>query len=294
VNIGLFAIGIGPGAGPAAIGEFARNGERLGFSTLWAAEHVVLFDRLESKYPYSPEGRWPLPGETDWYDPFLTLSYAAAMTSRIRLATGICLVPEHNPLILAKQAATLDRLSNGRFAFGVGIGWSAEEFAALGIPFERRAQRTREYIDAMRRLWGEKVTSYRGEFLRFENVRSYPKPASGAKLPVIFGGESLPALRRAAEYGDGWYGFNLGPGEAAKKIQRLRSLAGEKRRDVREIEIIVSPYFQQISTDDLSKYRDAGVDELVMVPPIPEDESQIAAVLEQAARKWLEPARRLK
>lgn len=294
MNIGLFAIGIGPGARPAAIGEFARNAERLGFSTLWAAEHVVLFDHQESKYPYSPEGRWPVPGDIDWYDPFLTLTYAAAMTSRIRLATGICLVPEHNPLILAKQAATLDQLSNGRFAFGVGIGWSAEEFVALGIPFERRAQRTREYIDAMRRLWGGKVTSYRGEFLCFENVRSYPKPVSGAKLPVIFGGESLPALKRAAEHGAGWYGFNLGPGEAARKIERLRSLVRENRRDVREIEIIVSPYFQRISTDDLRKYRDAGVDEVVMVVAIPDDESQIAAVLERTARDWLEPARRLK
>jgi len=294
VNIGLFAIGIGPGARPAAIAEFARNAERLGFSTLWAAEHVVLFDRQESKYPYSPEGRWPVPGDTDWCDPFLALTYAAALTSRIRLATGICLVPEHNPLILAKQAATLDRLSNGRFAFGVGIGWSAEEFIALGIPFERRADRTREYIDAMRRLWGEKVTTYRGEFLGFESVRSYPKPVSGAKLPVIFGGESLSALKRAAEYGDGWYGYNLGPGEAAKKIERLRSLVAENRRDVREIEIIVSPAFQRINTDDLRKYRDAGVDEVAMVWAIPPDESQIAGLLEQTARQWLEPAQRLK
>jgi probable F420-dependent oxidoreductase len=294
MNIGLFAIGIGPGARPKAIAEFARNAERLGFSTLWAAEHVVLFDRPESKYPYSPAGRWPVPGDLDWYDPFLTLTYAAAMTSRIRLATGICLVPEHNPLILAKQVATLDRLSNGRFAFGVGIGWSADEFAALGIPFERRAERTREYIDAMRRLWSEEATSCRGEFVRFENVRSYPKPVSGAKLPVIFGGESAPALRRVADYGNGWYGFNLTPDEAVRKIERLRGLVRENGRDMREIEVIVSPYLQQMRPDDLAKYRDAGVNEVVMLAAIPEDESQIAARLEQTARDWLEPSRRLK
>ena len=110
---------------------------------------------MGSKYPYSQDGAFAAPGVTDWTDPFIALSYAAARTSRIRLATGICLVPEHNPLVLAKVIASLDFLSGGRFALGVGIGWSSEEFAALGVPFERRAQRTREYIEVMRKLWSE-------------------------------------------------------------------------------------------------------------------------------------------
>src|SRR5205823_2684987 len=177
-----------------------------------------------------------------WLDPFLTLTYAAALTTKIRLATGICLVPERNPLLLAKEVATLDHLSGGRFALGVGIGWSAEEFQALGIPFERRAQRTREYIDVMRKLWADQSTSFRGEFVNVAGVRSYPKPKQGAKLSVLFGGESGPALRRVAEYGDGWYGFNLDPAEARAKIARLTEFAKANGRDINQIELIVSPY----------------------------------------------------
>jgi probable F420-dependent oxidoreductase len=234
MRIGFFAIGMGRLAEPEWIRLVATNVERLGFSSLWAPEHVVLLDDYASRYPYS-EGELPMPTETPISDPFPTLTYAAACTNRIRLATGICLVPEHNPLDLAKTVATVDRLSGGRFVLGVGIGWLAEEFVALGIPFERRAQRTREYIEAMRKLWGDERTSYNGEFVNFKNVRSYPKPVKGGRLPVWFGGESGPALRRVAEYGNGWIGFNLNPADAATKIRRIEELLkanGRKRTDV--------------------------------------------------------------
>ena len=165
MKTGLFALGIGNGTRPEIVRATAEHAEGAGISTLWVGEHVVLFDRHDSKYPYSAEGNFPLPADADWLDPFITLTFAAAVTKEIRLATGICLVPEHNPLVLAKEVASLDHLSGGRFALGVGIGWSAEEFAALGIPFDRRAQRTREYVEVMRRLWGEKLTTFRGEFV---------------------------------------------------------------------------------------------------------------------------------
>ena len=157
MKIGISSIGFGTLAAPALIRTLVTNAERLNFSTVWAPEHVVLLDRYTSKYPYSTDGsgQFLAPTEIPIGDPFPTLTYAAACTSRIRLATGICLVPEHNPLVLAKTVATVDYLSGGRFILGVGIGWLAEEFQALGIPFERRAQRTREYIEAMRCLWGE-------------------------------------------------------------------------------------------------------------------------------------------
>jgi probable F420-dependent oxidoreductase len=191
MKIGLFALGIGAATSADIIRKVAETGERTGFATLWAAEHVVLFDRHDSKYPYSDTGKFPLAANADWLDPFITLTFAAAVTSKIRLATGICLVPEHNPLILAKEIASLDKLAKGRFALGVGIGWSAEEFSALGIPFERRAQRTREYIDVMRQLWSEGVASHHGEFVNFDNAGSFPKPPQGAKLPVIFGARAI-------------------------------------------------------------------------------------------------------
>lgn len=293
MKIGLFAIGIGAGARVGAIREVARHAERLNFSTLWAAEHVVLFDHQNSKYPYAQGGAFPVAGHYPWLDPFLTLTYATAITSRIRLATGICLVPEHNPLHLAKQVATLDHLSGGRFALGVGIGWSAEEFEALGIPFKRRADRTREYIGLMRRLWSEESTTFAGEFVRVSSIRSYPKPAAGAKLPVLFGGESEPALKRVAEYGDGWYGFNLDAQEAAAKIARLRELLRRNRREPGDIEVAVSPYLKPCRPDDLKKYREAGVDELVMLCELPRLDREIGPRLEALAREYLEPAARL-
>src|ERR1700691_6373604 len=234
MKVGYFAVGIGPFVDPAVIKLIATTTERLGFSTLWAPEHVVLLAEFSSRYPYSA-GEFPMPLETPINDPFTTLSFAAAVTSKIRLATGICLVPEHNPVILAKITATLDFLSGGRFILGTGIGWLEEEFEAIGVPWEHRGRRTREYIAAMRKLWGEEVSSHKGEFVSFEGVRSNPKPSRGAELPVWFGGESAPALRRVAAYGNGWCGFNLTPDEAAAKIKTIQKLLkanGRKRSDV--------------------------------------------------------------
>ena len=294
MKIGIFAMGTNRMAGGALLRSLAANAERLGVATLWVPEHVVLLDQYASKYPYSQDGQLPAPTDAPILDPFLALMCMASATSKIRLATGICLVPEHNPLVLAKVTATLDYLSGGRFALGVGIGWLEEEFVAMGIPWEHRAKRTREYIEAMRQLWGEDPSSYSGEYVNFKNVRSNPKPVQGSKLPVIFGGESAPALRRVAEYGNGWCGFNLGPGEAADKIRRIESLLKSNGRKRSDVELAVSPYTKPITTDDLARYRDAGVDEVVVVnmraPRTPEE---AAKGVEEAARKWIDAAAKL-
>jgi probable F420-dependent oxidoreductase len=296
MKIGLSSIGFGTLAEPALIRTVVTTAERLNFSTVWAPEHVVLLDRYTSHYPYSltSSGEFLAPTDVPISDPFPTLTFAAACTKRIRLGTGICLVPEHSPLVLAKTVATVDFLSGGRFILGVGIGWLAEEFHALGVPFERRAQRTREYIEAMRRLWGDDHSSYHGEFVQFEDVRSYPKPIKRGKLPVWFGGESGPALRRAAEYGDGWYGLNVSPEEAATKIKRIEQLLGENGRQRSELELAVSPYTRPITLDDLKRYRDAGADEVELTfLDAPIDERRIIEQLEKLAREFVEPAAKL-
>src|ERR1051326_1879884 len=200
MKIGFFAVGIGATVEPGVLKSVAVAAERLGFATLWAPEHVVLVEEYASKYPYS-SGQFPGPPDIPIADPFTTLAYVAASTSTIRLGTGVCLVPEHNPLVLAKTAATLDRLSGGRFILGAGVGWLAEEFAALGIPFEHRGPRTREYVEVMRGLWTEGSSSHQGEFVQFRGVLSYPKPVAATGIPVWFGGESPAALRRGAELG---------------------------------------------------------------------------------------------
>jgi probable F420-dependent oxidoreductase len=293
LKIGMTAIGIGKAAQPTIIKAVAENADRLGFGTLWAPEHVVLFDDYASKYPYSPDGRFLAGSTIDLLDPFVGLTYAAAYSARIRLATGICLVPEHNPLVLAKVIASLDSLSRGRVALGVGIGWSAEEFAALGIPFERRAQRTCEYIEAMRQLWKTPKASFNGEFVHFEEARCYPKPAQAGGVPVIFGGESLPALKRVACYGNGWFGVNLTPAQAAQKITRLHQLLDEQGRHHQEVEIIISPYQNAVTADDLRAYHELGVSEFVPFIRLPGTEGEIPKFLEQVARQWVEPAAKL-
>jgi len=294
MKVGLMAVVFGRVKGMGVMKAFATYAERLGFSTLWAPEHVVLVDQYQSQYPYSAQGRFPAPTDAPIADPFLTLCTLASVTERIRLGTAICLVPEHNPLVLAKVIATLDCLSEGRLTLGVGVGWLEEEFRALGISWERRAQRTREYIEAMRRLWSEPLSSYHGEFVNFEQVRSNPKPVRGAALPVFFGGESGPALRRVAEYGNGWIGFNLTPDEAATKIRRIEELLKANGRKRSDVEMAVSNSAKPITPDDLKRYHDAGVEEFVVTglraPHTPEEAQ---SVLEKAAREWLEPVSKL-
>jgi probable F420-dependent oxidoreductase len=295
MRIGFFAIGIASTASPGMITAIATNAERLGFSTVWAPEHVVLLEKFSSRYPYADEGDIPIPVKTPLLDPFIALTYAAAHTSRIRLATGICILPERNPLVIAKVAASLDHLSGGRFAFGIGVGWLEEEFKALGIPWERRGRRTREYVEAMRRLWADESSSYSGEFVSFEKVLSFPKPARGGQLPILVGGQTEPALKRAAAYGDGWCGFNLGPDETAAKVKRLHELLKAKGRDPRGFEILMSPP-ASATPDMLKAYRDAGVDELYVSPVLrtpPANVTELERMLENFARGWIEPGSRL-
>jgi probable F420-dependent oxidoreductase len=289
MKVGYFAVGIGPTVNPELVRTVATTAERLGFSTIWAPEQVVLLEDYASNYPYS-SGKFPARPDIPIADPFTTLAYAAACTSTIRLGTGICLVPEHNPLVLAKTVATVDRLSGGRFIFGVGVGWLAEEFQALGISFDRRAQRTREYIEVMRKLWTQQSSSHQGEFVNFSNVLSYPKPVSEKGVPIWFGGESGPALRRVAEYGNGWLGFNLLPDQAAAKVKRIEGLLSANGRRRSDVHLAVSPYTNPIKTEDLKRYRDAGVEEIALLSGRAGSEGEVVTRLEQMAREFVEPA----
>jgi probable F420-dependent oxidoreductase len=293
MKIGFFAVGIGNLARPDLLSAAAVNAERLGFSTLWAPEHIVLLDRFSSKYPYSRGHQIPIQLDTALLNPFVALSFAAAQTNRIRLATGICIAPEYHPLLLAKLASSLDYLSRGRFALGIGIGWLEEEFKALGIPWQRRSRRTHEYVNAMRRLWGDERSNYSGEFVQFEGARSYPKPVAGERLPIFVGGQTDAALKRAAAYGDGWCGFNLTAAETAERIKRLRELLKENNRRQEKFEFSVSP-LASATPDELKEYRDAGVDEIYLTAVFQEPMATVAELtrtLEELAHRWVEPAR---
>ena len=285
VDVGLHALGIGTGAERTVIDAVAAAAERAGFATLWAGEHVVMVDEAASRYPYTDDGSIAVPADADWLDPLIALSFAAAATSRIELATGVLLLPEHNPVVVAKQAASLDVLSGGRLTLGVGIGWSRDEFDALGVPFERRAQRTAEYIDAMRGLWRDDVSSFKGEFVGFDRIRVNPKPRR-RRIPVVLGGNSDAALRRAAAWGDGWYGFNLADvEEAADHASVLRSLCRAAGRDPGDLRLAVA--LRNPMPGDLNRLADVGIDEMVLVATPPADPIAAEAWVGDLARQWM-------
>jgi probable F420-dependent oxidoreductase len=290
VRIGMNIIGIGAGTDPDAIKIIASNAERLNFGTLWSGEHIVFVETFASKYPYTQDGALPGPVDSPLLSPYVALTYAAAFTQRIRLATGITIVPEYNPLILAREIMSLDQLSRGRFMLGVGIGWLEEEFQALGIPWERRAARTNEYIAAMKVLWKESRASFSGEFVNFNNVISMPKPTRD--IPIAVGGESLPALKRVARFGNAWYGYSLTPGQLAEKLKELERRLAENHRRLDEIEIIVHPP-KRPSLDEMKHYRELGVSELVFAPWGRRDAAGHIKRLEELAREFVEPAARL-
>ncbi|AYE94911.1 LLM class F420-dependent oxidoreductase [Mycobacterium paragordonae] len=285
MQLGLHALGIGSGADRSVIDAVAAAAEGHGFATLWAGEHVVMVDDSESRYPYSDSGAIAVPAEADWLDPVIALSFAAAASSRIRLATGVLLLPEHNPVIVAKQAASLDRLSGGRLTLGIGVGWSREEFEALGVPFQGRAARTAEYVAAMRTLWREEVASFDGRFVAFDSIRVNPKPVAGQGIPVVVGGNSDAALRRVADWGDGWYGFNLdGVEEVRDRVGRLEKLCIEAGRDRARLRLAVALAAARV--DDVGALAELGVDELVLVETPPDSADAVPGWISALADEW--------
>lgn len=285
MQLGLHAIGIGSGARRDVIDAIAAAAERHGFATLWSGEHVVMVDDSSSRYPYSDDGRIAVPAQADWLDPMIGLSFAAAATSTIGIATGVLLLPEHNAVATAKQAASLDVLSGGRLTLGVGIGWSRDEFEALGVPFERRGARTTEYVEAMRTLWRDDVASFAGEFVGFDAVRVNPKPLRGGRIPIVVGGNGDAALRRVVAWGDGWYGFNVdGANGAARHVGRIRQLCEQTGRDIGELRLAVA--LRDPQSSDVDALDDLGVDELVLVASPPDDAADAEKWVAELAGRW--------
>ena len=284
--MGLHALGIGAGAELAVIDAVAQAADHHGFATLWAGEHVVMVDDSVSTYPYAEDGKIAVPAAADWLDPLICLSFAAAATTRIGIATGVLLLPEHNPVHVAKQAASLDRLSNGRFTLGIGIGWSREEFDALGVPFGHRAKRTAEYVAAIRTLWRDDIASFSGSFVDFDAIRVNPKPVRDRRLPIVLGGNSDAALRRVVGWGDGWYGFNLdGVAAVADRVELIGRLCRAAGRDRAELSLAVA--LTQPQPADVSALAELGIDELVIVGAPPHNVDEVPDWAADLAERWL-------
>ena len=216
--------------------EICRRASGAGFESLWGGEHVILPDSIASKYPYSADGKIPAEPDTPIPDPLIWLAFAAAAAPTLRLGTCILIVPQRNPLVLAKELATLDQLSGGRVELGLGIGWLKEEFDALGVSWERRGARNDEYIAAMRALWAAPHAEFHGEFVDFAPVTCSPRPVNGS-IPVLVGGHTDAAIQRAVRIADGYFPGEGNSERLGKLIERLRMAAEEAGRDPDSIEI---------------------------------------------------------
>ncbi len=260
-NIMFFADG--PGAR-----TMGTSLEAAGFESVWTVEHVLIPDGYESEYPYDKSGRMPGDGMADMPDPLIWLSYVAAHTERLNLATGILIVPQRNPGILAKEVASLDRLSGGRMILGVGAGWLAEEFDALGVPFERRGARLDEYVAAMRALWRDHKATFSGEFCGFTDAVSLPKPMNGA-VPIVVGGHTEVAARRAGRLGDGFFPGRGTPDELRSLVTLMRQTAEDAGRDPAAIDVTFgSPaVFGSDPVGACQELADIGVTRVVIPPP---------------------------
>ena len=259
--------------------ELVQAAEEAGFESAWTVEHTVVPEGYESAYPYSEDGKmaggahdFPLP------DPLVWMAYVGGQTSRIKLGTGILILPQHSPVITAKQVATLDRMTGGRVLLGIGVGWLKEEFEVIGAQFDERAARTDEYVAAMRALWGQERPSFNGEFVQFDGAYCRPQPVDG-HVPIIVGGHSKAAARRAGRLGDGFFPARGAPEEL---IALARETAVASGRDPAQLEITVSC---PEDLNDLKGLSNLGVNR-VLVPVTPTFGMPAAARDPEAVRGW--------
>ena len=264
MNVGLAFASSAAIDGTATL-EICRRAEAVGFESLWGGEHVIIPDEIYSKYPYTEDGKIPAEPDTPIPDPLIWLAFAAAAAPTLRLGTCILIVPQRNPLVLAKELATLDQLSGGRVELGLGVGWLKEEFDALGVPWERRGARNDEYIEAMRALWQGPHAEFHGDFVDFPPVTCSPRPVNGS-IPIVVGGDTERAIARAGKIADGYF-----PGEGnidrlKELITRVKQSAESNDRDPNSVKISAIFGTQMMSPEaGVEEMRNAGVDR-IMVP----------------------------
>lgn len=278
MHFGLFSINAYANTDPRTVTRVARAAETAGFESLWGGEHVVLPDPQAPPSPMAP-------GDAI-LDPVIALTWAAAITTRVRLGTGIIILPQRNPLVLAKELASLDVLSNGRLIFGIGVGYLEAEFRAIGAPFEDRGAVTDEYLAAMRAIWTEPKPEYRGRFTAFANVQAHPRPVQHPYPPIVVGGRSAPALRRAVQQGHGWYGFGLDVDTTKRVLDALRETAKQHPRPAAlgELEISITPgRGVAVDRDACAQYAALGVHRLILMPSAKLDADGLERYVEKVA-----------
>jgi probable F420-dependent oxidoreductase len=268
MKFGLFSVNSYVCSFPEVAARIARLAEEAGFESLWAGEHIVLPDPQVPPSPMAPTDRI--------LDPIVALTFLAAYTHQIRLGTGIIILPQRNPLVLAKELASLDELSGGRFIFGIGVGYLGPELRALGIPFEDRGARTDDYLAAMNAIWTQPKPAYHGRFVSFEGVKAHPQ----CTIPFVVGGHTNSAYRRAIKSARGWYGFSLDLTRTASCLSEIGEALKRSSRpqEFGDLEISVTPPWRELLTLERAKqYADLGVHRLIVMPPMHFTESSLTA-----------------
>lgn len=261
---------------PEHAATLAQVAEETGYESLWTVEHTVVPGGYESRYPYDESGRMPGSEEAPIADPLIWLAWAAAKTTSLKLATGILILPQRNPVTLAKEVATLDILSGGRVILGIGVGWLKEEFDVLGVPFEERGARTDEFIQIMRTMWTDDEPAFDGQFMQFKNAKSYPKPVQ-KPVPIVIGGHSEAAAKRAGRIAEGFYPYNAGdPEETLRLVQVMRDEAVRNGRDPDTIELTT---IAGRDMDANKRFVDAGIHRII-VPPIGKTPEELRGFLD--------------
>ncbi len=291
MRIGLAGSVIGERLGPEHVAGLARGAEERGFESLWMGEHVLEIEQQASRYPYTADGELPSMIDGGMAAPLITLAYAAACTSRIRLGTGVCVLTQRSPVYLAKDVASLDRLSGGRVDLGIGIGWQREELEACGVAWPGRGRRADEYVAILLRLWSGERTSFDGEFWTLPQCVQRPRPLQRPHPPLHVGGESDAALRRAVRLGQGWLG-HLSVDALPERLQLLERLLAERGRAREDIEVSVVPLEPQIDVETIERLRDLGVDRVqLLAAGLGGDDLERG--LDALAERIVVPARRL-
>jgi probable F420-dependent oxidoreductase len=264
VDFGIGFANTGPFSEGAGARRMAVAAEAAGFESLWTVEHTVVPEGYESPYPYSADGRMPGPEDSPIPDPLVWLSFLAGVTTTIKLGTGILILPQRNPVVLAKETATLDALSEGRLLLGIGVGWLAEEFDAIGIPFTERGARTDDHVAAMRALWTGEAASFDGPFTTFERCFARPTPARGT-IPIHVGGHTDAAARRAGRLGDGFFPASADPSDLARLIDVARTTAADAGRDPQALEIsTMAVATGSQALDTVGRLAEAGIDRVII------------------------------
>lgn len=261
MKFGIIPINIGVQSFEQMVG-LAQQAEQLGFESVWTFEHVIVPLDYDSKYPYNASGKMGAAPETPFVDPLIALTAIAAATKTIRLGTGVNILSQTNPLLMAKQVASIDYLSGGRVMLGAGIGWLKEEFEAMGVPFERRGARFDDYVAAMRKVWSGEVVEHESEFLSWHGFKSYPVPVQ-KPLPVIIGGDKGKVYERIARHGDGWYVPAGDPAVLKTRLAELRAVCETEGRPFEEIEITCM-WPGMGGVDAVGALQEAGVHRVVV------------------------------